>query len=626
VFLAIFAGLASVSLIFNGAPLGGAYASVGGLPPSTANVLCILVEFPDLLHSVDTADIRDAMEAMGDYWRDVSYGALDLSFSFTEWLQVSQSITYYGTDLGLWTDILIGDFIAESITLADPYVDFAIVDHIMIVHAGAGQEVLTFLTDEPIFEVHDRLWSCAATNLTLTTADGRVIERVAIVPEMEKTLERDYIENHPWGWLQLDEVAEFGVLGAYAHEFGHLLGLPDLYDENQLWVEDTRVGRWGLMAEGAHLNYLQRPCHPLAWSKVTLGWVTPQTVIPQANTEIVTLAPLEAHWTNSVVILPISDAAYYLVEYRQKVGYDDQLPDEGVLITQVNNSTLDRPWVSVVDNNASSSTRDDAVFHRADQLSVAGLSVLILEETLSQCLIAVSSLPFRDLDGDELADLFEDHVGTNPESRDTDADGLDDRFEIFQSGTSPTLGDSDGDGVGDGQELDAGTSPFEVDTDGDLWQDGIDWFPTDSNQPTWLLVLVSALLCPLPAALAARRLWGEALETRWEALRYRGLGVLIIAIGVLAGYGGALMLGLSAGIALWLVLGLSVLLAIVFGANLLVHGSPRVRRAGRCASDNCGQPVVKVLKTRDGLLIGLCEEHYQEWLTQDRENPEELGD
>src|SRR5262249_3804072 len=62
-------------------------------------------------------------------------------------------------------------------------------------------------------------------------------------------------------------LSPFGVL---AHEFGHLLGLPELYAPGHV---HEGIGIWGLMGQGTWLGHGDAPPHPCAWSKLRLGWV-----------------------------------------------------------------------------------------------------------------------------------------------------------------------------------------------------------------------------------------------------------------------------------------------------------------------------------------------------------------
>jgi immune inhibitor A len=67
-------------------------------------------------------------------------------------------------------------------------------------------------------------------------------------------------------------------IGVVAHEYGHDLGLPDLYDS--IGPTDTDVGWWDLMSTGSHSGELfqMMPTHMGAWSKYVLGWVDPKVL------------------------------------------------------------------------------------------------------------------------------------------------------------------------------------------------------------------------------------------------------------------------------------------------------------------------------------------------------------
>jgi outer membrane protein OmpA-like peptidoglycan-associated protein len=104
--------------------------------------------------------------------------------------------------------------------------------------------------------------------------------------------------------------------------------------------------------------------------------------------------------------------------------------------------------------------------------------------------------PDLDEDGDGMRRSEEERHGTDPLKRDTDADGLDDKEEIYVTRTSPLLNDTDRDGLLDAQEVRGlrtnalvrdtdrdglpdgdevntyKSNPLEVDTDGDGIADG----------------------------------------------------------------------------------------------------------------------------------------------------------
>ncbi|MED7953153.1 immune inhibitor A domain-containing protein [Streptomyces sp. BE303] len=70
---------------------------------------------------------------------------------------------------------------------------------------------------------------------------------------------------------------ENGGLGVFAHEYGHDLGLPDLYDTSGSGI-DNSVGFWSLMSSGSWLgegkdSIGDKPNDLDAWSKLKLGWL-----------------------------------------------------------------------------------------------------------------------------------------------------------------------------------------------------------------------------------------------------------------------------------------------------------------------------------------------------------------
>ncbi|MGW2812823.1 immune inhibitor A domain-containing protein [Streptomyces sp. NPDC001415] len=74
---------------------------------------------------------------------------------------------------------------------------------------------------------------------------------------------------------------ENGGLGVFAHEYGHDLGLPDLYDTTN--TAENSVGFWSLMSAGSWLgtgkdSIGDMPGDMTAWDKLQLGWLNAETV------------------------------------------------------------------------------------------------------------------------------------------------------------------------------------------------------------------------------------------------------------------------------------------------------------------------------------------------------------
>jgi hypothetical protein len=109
--------------------------------------------------------------------------------------------------------------------------------------------------------------------------------------------------------------------GLFAHEFGHQLGLVDLYNSETFL---TQVGDFALMDNNAQLvgvdvGYTRfvsgvLPVYPCAWSRAYLGFVEPEEVtgddIDLSASELLTE-------DRQLIKIPISPEEYFLIENRQ---------------------------------------------------------------------------------------------------------------------------------------------------------------------------------------------------------------------------------------------------------------------------------------------------------------------
>ncbi|MEU7701703.1 MULTISPECIES: immune inhibitor A domain-containing protein [unclassified Streptomyces] len=81
---------------------------------------------------------------------------------------------------------------------------------------------------------------------------------------------------------------ENGGLGVFAHEYGHDLGLPDLYDTSGLSGAENSTGFWSLMSSGSWLGRGKDAIGDLpgdmnAWDKLQLGWLNYTKVANEAR-------------------------------------------------------------------------------------------------------------------------------------------------------------------------------------------------------------------------------------------------------------------------------------------------------------------------------------------------------
>ncbi|MEV6153630.1 immune inhibitor A domain-containing protein [Nonomuraea sp. NPDC052129] len=78
-------------------------------------------------------------------------------------------------------------------------------------------------------------------------------------------------------------------VGVFAHEYGHDLGLPDLYDTSG--QASSAVDFWDLMSSGSHSGpiFQSMPTHMGLWDKWVLGWANPKTFNPGDAAKLVTV-------------------------------------------------------------------------------------------------------------------------------------------------------------------------------------------------------------------------------------------------------------------------------------------------------------------------------------------------
>ena len=126
--------------------------------------------------------------------------------------------------------------------------------------------------------------------------------------------------------------------GVLSHEFGHLLGLPDLFNLDYAIFggdspanDSAGIGAWGLMGWGAlGWNGNDGPNSFTGWSLRELGWLEP--IRPTRRVESLRLEPVMSKGQVYEVLLP--NAERFLIENRQRGGtfYDRNIPGEGLLI------------------------------------------------------------------------------------------------------------------------------------------------------------------------------------------------------------------------------------------------------------------------------------------------------
>ena len=162
-----------------------------------------------------------------------------------------------------------------------------------------------------------------------------------------------------------------GGIGTLCHEFGHVMGLPDLYDTNYgtNYKQKLTPNDWNIMDGGSYNGDGHCPPNYDPWEKEFFGWHT--TINLGNEGQSVTLYAngtenYQAYQINSsgkYVSATTSGTRYY-IENRQAVGWDAPLTGHGMLIWKVNfdatkwtnnepNNTANNPYYTVVSASGS---------------------------------------------------------------------------------------------------------------------------------------------------------------------------------------------------------------------------------------------------------------------------------
>ena len=139
------------------------------------------------------------------------------------------------------------------------------IDHFQAIHAGEGEEAGGGAQGADAIWSHR--WYAYSNDQGKTGPAGNLLGGVPL--------------GNSGIWIgDYTTEPENGGLGVFAHEFGHDLGLPDLYDTAG---GDNGTGFWTLMSGGSWLNHGTdsigtTPGYMGAWEKLQLGWLDYQKV------------------------------------------------------------------------------------------------------------------------------------------------------------------------------------------------------------------------------------------------------------------------------------------------------------------------------------------------------------
>lgn len=262
-----------------------------------------------------------------DVWSQNSYGKVNITSTLTGWIDVPQT-EYYSANRLSGRSYILHYALTSALQLADPSIDFSqfdqdgngYVDMLTFVHSGYGAEHSG--TDMYGATSMNRIWSHQSTLTDPYISDEGI------------TAEAYVISSSVWGLA----LANISHVGAFAHEIGHLYGLPDLYDT----VGDlgSGLGSWELMANSWGFTGNQMyPPHLSAWSKVFLNFVQPTLITASGD---YTVLASETNPSVYKITAGFPAGEYLLIENRAAVGFDAQIPGAGGLaIYHIDESAAD---------------------------------------------------------------------------------------------------------------------------------------------------------------------------------------------------------------------------------------------------------------------------------------------
>jgi M6 family metalloprotease-like protein len=320
----------------------------------------LLAQYSDFSTHYDSASFQQLLfdgpnstGTMSQYYDDVSYHQLMMNGYVHGWFKLPRASTYYIDDnYGL--DYGGRDLVIDAIVQSDSIVDYSkFIDKSSL--DGEGYHVLQLGVVHPggdaaagAANIWSHRWNIRSRLLTRKNLTTETILTKANVLSSGHYQTNDYY-NGQHVIIDGDYALEPELsgssnssgglieIGVFCHEFGHVFGLPDLYDTDG---SSEGIGQWCLMASGSYGgdgNTSESPTHMSAWCKEQLGWVTPMVVTSYTKQQPIASSTLTPT-IYKLLKLGQSSTQYFLIENRTKHGFDTSLINGGLLIFHIDNS------------------------------------------------------------------------------------------------------------------------------------------------------------------------------------------------------------------------------------------------------------------------------------------------
>lgn len=284
---------------------------------------------------------RDEPAARGsvrDYFVAQSGGMFTPSFKVVAHVKVPNGYAYYGKDAASGSiDPNGAAFVRDALAEASKTVDFSEfrtegttnVPLVALMFAGPGQQS-SFEDGQT-----DYLWAKFSQS-TYNVNDGQSkVQSFLLCNELLQS----------YGSTPNDITgAAIDGIGLFAHEFGHSLGLPDIYNTSNSSAS-IPMGYWDIMDYGQYYQTGYRPVEYTAYERSYMGWLKVKDITNEPA-QYFKLAPLASAETDDavrayVIRNPESKNEYYMLENKQRNTWLTSTLGSGMFITHVdyNSST-----------------------------------------------------------------------------------------------------------------------------------------------------------------------------------------------------------------------------------------------------------------------------------------------
>lgn len=309
-----------------------------GTEPNESQYLCILVNFADNKMKFKNQDFDNFLNQKGydgygsvkDYFRENSGGKFVPNFQtvgpYT--LPYPQS-TYATNNYDTGSDIDPRGMVIHAIKAVrekNPDLNFkqfdndgdGYMDNVYVIYAGYSEASTGNAAD-----MWPHSWTLGDDTLSY---DGVIIKNYSCSQELV-------------GSPEANPTPAMDGIGTFTHEFGHVLGLRDMYDTNDYYDGyGLDPGAYSLYASGSYNNDSRTPAALWAFERLQMGWMKIGEDIKELkNGEDVTQPNSAETFTARYIDCQPGRAEgtgyeWYILENRQFTGWDAYIPGHGLLI------------------------------------------------------------------------------------------------------------------------------------------------------------------------------------------------------------------------------------------------------------------------------------------------------